>query len=56
MIANVNRDAKKKPQPYKPADFMPKWDAERESRQPASADSLKRKLEMFAASAGAERG
>ncbi len=28
-IANVNRDPKKRRRPYKPQDFMPKFDAEK---------------------------
>ena len=28
MIANSNRDAKKKPKPYKPADFLIDWEKE----------------------------
>jgi hypothetical protein len=25
ILANVNRDSKKKPKPYEPKDFMPHW-------------------------------
>lgn len=33
LIANVNRDPKTKPQPYKPDDFMIQWDPKPEVRQ-----------------------
>jgi len=26
LLANINRDSKKKSKPYNPIDFMPKWD------------------------------
>lgn len=44
LIANVHRDAKRKPSPYKPADFIPKTkeDADRMAEQ-----ELKMALEAF---------
>ncbi|KKN42312.1 hypothetical protein LCGC14_0714660 [marine sediment metagenome] len=41
MMANVNRDAKRRPQPYKAADFMPKFD--RPARVP-TAEELDKKV------------
>lgn len=41
MLANQNRDPKKKATPYKPDDFMPKWgqtlDVEDEEQFPSLA-------------------
>lgn len=33
VLANINRDPKTKPQPYKPEDFIIKWDGPTEVRQ-----------------------
>lgn len=42
MIANVNRDAKKRRKPYQPQDFMPQFDAP--EKKPASWEDIKRGL------------
>ena len=39
VIANANRDAKVKPEPFKPEDFMPKYDD-----QPADWHDTKRRF------------
>lgn len=35
-IANVNRDAKKRPKPYTPGDFMPQYDTQEEDPEEAA--------------------
>ena len=42
LIANVNRDIKKAPNPYKPLDFMPQWDKEHEERPQQTAEEQKK--------------
>jgi hypothetical protein len=45
VLANVNRDSKKRPKPYRPADFMPYLDEEKPA--PSTADLEKRLLAAF---------
>ena len=47
MIANVNRDSKKKPEPYNILDFMPEWDGSKEEKQQSVEDQKRILLEAF---------
>lgn len=44
-IANVNRDPKKQPKPFKPQDFMPTWDKPLVKEQ--TPEEQKRIIEMW---------
>ena len=48
-IANVNRDPKKQKKPFKPQDFMPKWEKPqpKELKEPQSVGEQKRILQMW---------
>jgi hypothetical protein len=53
VIANTHRDRKKKPRPYVPGDFMPKFGKQKKRRQ--SQNELKMKLTLFAKAHNAAR-
>lgn len=52
VIADINRDKKKHPKPFKVEDFMPN----REGRKRLTDDEMKKKLEMINIALGGERG
>lgn len=54
VVANVNRDPKRKPQAYSPQDFVPKWDQGRLARA-QSADEIAAKMTAFATAANRGR-
>lgn len=38
LLANVNRDSKKRPRPYSAEDFLPRWEPKRvEGRKPLTS-------------------
>jgi len=42
LIANINRDSKKKTEPYSVLDFMPEWDFNKEEKKQQSIEDQKR--------------
>ena len=50
MIANVNRDPKKRKKPYSPADFMPDWWRNKQDPEQAHAAAMMAKFAMLAGS------
>ena len=52
MLANINRDKKKKPTPYKPKDFMPK--NKLEDKKPMDFNVMAKMLEGFTIAHGGE--
>lgn len=48
-IANANRDPKKQRKPFKPQDFMPKWDTQSDTQTP---EDHRRIIEMWQAVLG----
>lgn len=47
LIANVNRDAKQRKNPYEPSDFMPVFDQSPKLKEPQSMDEQLMILEML---------
>lgn len=48
LIANANRNPKKRKQPFKPAEFLPDWWDERRREGPQHAANLLAKFRMLA--------
>lgn len=44
-IANVNRDAKRQPKPYRPQDFMPVWT--RKAKKEQSEEEMRQVIMMW---------
>jgi hypothetical protein len=57
LIANVNRDPKRKPQPYKAEDFIPKfgYKSPHGKREPMMAEGFKQFKEMALAAYGTRK-
>lgn len=53
LIANVNRDSKKRPEPYDVEDFLPRWET-RVAPPPTEDVQLKDKLLAWAATMNAD--
>lgn len=48
VLANVNRDAKRKPKPYTADDFTPQWGRNRPPQRRQSAQAIGEQMMMFA--------
>ena len=54
LLANINRDAKKKPSAYSPADFMPDFGVEKEPQSEERQMAIMKQVEMIAQAQGAQ--
>lgn len=54
VTANANRDADKRPEPYSPADFMPRFDREDEEPEGQSVEEQIAIMQMFTMAFGGD--